>query len=1231
MTAPTELAPTAPQLHDELLRQGVLPDGAQIEFVPHPPTFRRDPGEHRWHYSVRDGDRVLFHLIVGSGLRPLHEKAEAFARACPALACRPLFYRAQSAGRECLALEHFSGLSLDAAVQSGCCDGARWLALVRQAQALLQTSSQPSDFGRLEQELQVLVDAVCSRPALSRLDETLIRELVQPAILDGARREPPAVRWSNGDFAGRNLLLDPHTGAVRLIDYEHAAATHFGDDDWSRLFHFSRLPADLGTPPEQDGLRQSWREAYCWLRQLWLTRIVQPAPELDRHLAEAASRLLSAVAIGSGESGGTSAGSRLLALAAGHQKNTEALLASQHPERLLAAHAGYIEHLSRLLHRERKLAADRDKETLRELAALTAALAPSPPAFAPAASESEGWAAFRAAYENAQRAHRRELARLRQALALQRPDWTNLLKAGRHRLNLIAEWWLGASLPQLRSHRFRCAAWTLETPVGALWIRTSVEVEIAGHFRDFDGQPAAEIFARLGRRRIPGRFAAATGGGSHPFTIRFRTTPGFKFIRIFAHLQHGALVVLGYRLLFCEAPPAVPAGGISPSDTENRAETTRPSSEGQVTAPPPEAIPIPAGDAPAVSIVIPVYNQTGATLRCLDAIARHTGGVAYETIVIDDCSPEPEIAQLGRVRHLRLVRNETNRGFVRSCNNGARLARGRYIVLLNNDTVVQPGWLEALLETFVLRPDAGLVGAKLVYPDGPLQEAGGICWRDGSAWNYGKNQDASLPAYNFLRETDYCSAACIAVPTPLWRELMGFDERFAPAYYEDTDLAFRVRAAGRKVYYQPKAVVVHDEGRSNGTDPAIGIKAYQVRNRNLFLERWAETLARHEPNGSRVFRARERSLDRRIILVIDHHVPRPDRDAGSRNMITYLRFFLDAGYSVKFIGHDGLPHPPYTDRLERMGVEVLVGESFKNDGEDWLAAHGAEIDFVFLSRPYVAHAWLERLRRHTSARLLFYGHDLLSRSLRRAYEHLRDPGFLVDSCAYDDVEQQVFAQVDWIFYPSIEEVEFLRRRMPAAQVARLPLLVFDEPDRNRPAFAGRRGLLFVGGFGHPPNVDAMLSFAGSTWRRLQALGPDLHLTIAGSHPPEAIRALAGESIRVLPDVSDAELEALYDSHRVAIVPLRYGGGIKGKILEAMIHGLPVVTTPVGAEGLCWDGGHHLLVAEEPGFAEAAGALYTEPERWTAMQRDAWRFLAADYSPRALRDALTPALSLTIGQ
>ena len=400
--------------------------------------------------------------------------------------------------------------------------------------------------------------------------------------------------------------------------------------------------------------------------------------------------------------------------------------------------------------------------------------------------------------------------------------------------------------------------------------------------------------------------------------------------------------------------------------------------------------------------------------------------------------------------------NPSNLGFLKSCNGAARLAKGDYLFFLNNDTLVREGWLNSLLSIFDQFPDAGLAGAKLLYPDGVLQEAGGIIWDDGSAWNYGRSDDPEKAEYNYVRETDYVSGCGILIPRPLWEQLGGFDEIFTPAYCEDSDLAFRIRAAGRKVYYCPSSSIVHLEGLSLGRDVKTGVKAYQIENTRKFYDRWRETLSRENFRpGSDLMWARDRSRDRKIALVVDHYIPQPDQDAGSRTMIAIIECLLHAGYVVKFWPDNLAYDLGYAEALQSLGVEVFYGFGVYFD--DWIKKNGHALSLAVLSRPTFAVRYIAPLRRHSKAKLVYYGHDLHFQRMRMEAERTGDAQLGVDVTIMEGIEKSVWKQVDVVLYPSPEETAVALPLSARAETI-IPYAYEEFGDGREPARQSRNSL-----------------------------------------------------------------------------------------------------------------------------------------------------------------------------
>ena len=636
---------------------------------------------------------------------------------------------------------------------------------------------------------------------------------------------------------------------------------------------------------------------------------------------------------------------------------------------------------------------------------------------------------------------------------------------------------------------------------------------------------------------------------------------------------------------------------------------------------------------PQVSVVVPVHGKYRFTRRCLAALAFAPNRLRFEVIVVDDGSPDDTYESLAReAPGITVVRHSFPRGFNQACHSGVNASRAPLVVLLNNDTEPCALWLDELQAVFERWPDTGIAGSQLIYPDGSLQEAGGIVWGNGEPWNYGKGCNPREPRFSYTRLADYVSGAALAITRQVWDRVGGFSPEFSPAYYEDTDLCFKVRAAGHGVRYAPLSRVVHYEGISNGKDTAtaLGMKRYQEIHRPLFENKWQASFEGHrQPDLALADRVKDRGNVGRA-LFIDHETPRPDRDAGSHAAVVEMELVQSLGYQITFYPANLAWLAGYSEDLQRRGIEVIHAP-FVLSLDELLEQRGREFDLIYITRYTTAHDYLEVVRsKAPQARVAFCNADLhYLRQLRAAWaQGLEGDAAEQALAAVAVVKQQeleIISQVDLtLSYSDVEEAVIHSESFGRALTARCPWVV-KGPQAPEP-LAGREGLAFLGGYNHPPNREAVDHLLAVLWPPLLEQLPQLRLHLYGSGLSTELAERWGGQPGVVLEGWVADTATVYGRHRLFVAPLRSGAGLKGKVVAAAAHGIPQLLSPLAAEATGLRHGQEVWIARDTrAWQEAALLLCSDDQRWQQMSEAAFAYAREQYGQANALDLMADVL------
>ena len=631
---------------------------------------------------------------------------------------------------------------------------------------------------------------------------------------------------------------------------------------------------------------------------------------------------------------------------------------------------------------------------------------------------------------------------------------------------------------------------------------------------------------------------------------------------------------------------------------------------------------------PRVSVVIPTFDHSKDVVACLETIAIAAEQTAFEVIVVDDCSTPDESARLSRIPGVRYIRHETNQGFSGACTTGVEASHSEFVLLLNNDTEVLPGWLDSLVTEMDTHPSTGVTGSMILKGNMRLQEAGGIIWSDATGTHYGSNDNPVEYKYRFRREVDYCSGASLLIRRKLWDSIGGFDEGLSPAYYEDTDFCFSSRRHGYNVVYQPNSLLVHREGSSHGSE-SFGLKRKQYENRHNFSEKWRSELTKLSA-GSDISDSQKRyireiiSSDKRIVIV-DHFALTPDQDSGSLRMSRIVEEFVAMGFKVHIVSIFGGKSYRWADRACRLGVEVLHGVE---ELRAILQTLKRKIDFVFISRPEVFANVIDKVLLFAPEIPIVYDMvDAHGLRMHRKSELTSSTLDMESGRHIEAIEIRAARTSDVVVAVSQPDLDHLRKVSSMSAKNLIIPNVHIKPSVSQSHFSQREGILFVGGFQHDPNVDAAKFLVNEVMPKVEAIMGQVPVFIVGSKPTSEILELSSQNVTVTGWVDD--LRPLYDKARIFVAPLRYGAGVKGKIGESLSFGLPTITTPVGAEGMDVVPGIDLFIAETADeFANRICEIYNNEELLARMAKNGSEKIEALFGKASLRKRLEELVELT---
>ncbi|MDB0051363.1 glycosyltransferase [Gammaproteobacteria bacterium] len=638
-----------------------------------------------------------------------------------------------------------------------------------------------------------------------------------------------------------------------------------------------------------------------------------------------------------------------------------------------------------------------------------------------------------------------------------------------------------------------------------------------------------------------------------------------------------------------------------------------------------EQLQFPETETPQLSIILVFYQQAHLSYLCLQSLLEFAN-VCYELIIVDNNSTDETAKLLNKIDNATIIRNADNCGFVKAVNQAAGIATGEYILLLNNDALIEKNTLSNALQVIKSDKSIGAVGAKIKLLDGSIQEAGSIIFSDGACLGYGRGNVSDNYEFMFQRDVDYCSGAFLLFRNSTFKALGGFDLDYAPAYYEESDFCIRLQKKGLRIVYVPSSQITHYEFASCGG--MENAQKLQAKHREVLCTKHADYLAEQFANDdSKVLHARTRNNFPNI-LVIDDRVPHPSLGSGyprcSSMLFELSKMDLNISlYPLQF------PEEQWDDVYNTLPstIEVIL-ESGRDGLQSFLAERKKFFQFIVVSRVHNMEFFNHCLSLDPDllgdAKIIY---DAEAVSAPREILRMEFHGEAMsaeDQAKLIEKELQQSKLAGKIVAVSNNEAEIFKRHGYSNTVV-LGHTIASKPGRKE--FKQRSGLLFVGALRDEgsPNVDSLLWFLINVFPILEQAIPGIKLNVVGDNSAPSLATIGKDNINFTGRVHS--IEEIYNISRVFIAPTRFAAGIPHKIHEAAAKGLPSVTTPLLAQQLGWKDSKELLVGDTPeAYAAQCIKLYQDEKLWQDVRDAGLAAIIEDCSQETFRKKLAGLFS-----